>query len=955
MKYFIFLFLFGLLLPPTAKAQFFQTGQDPSSIHWKQINTVNFQVIYPEEFENEAQRLSYILDKVYNYGSKTLNHKPRKISVILHTRTVNSNGLVGWAPKRIELFTTPNQQIYSQDWLEQLALHEFRHSVQMDKIQSEMPFLLKAILGEQATALVVGAYLPFWFLEGDAVVTETALSKSGRGRTAAFGMEYRAQLAENGKYSFDKSYLGSYKDFVPDHYKMGYLLVGKTREKYGAEIWDKTLDKIGSEPFSLTPMNSIMKKITGKGIKTLYNNTFDQLQQDYKQSLITEKTNLFAVISSKKKNYTQYLYPDIYHDSLVFAYRTSIDDIGRFVLIDPGKSEKVIYTPGNIFEESVSLQGNQAIWAEKRADVRWTHADRSVIQIYDIETDQKREIKYSNKLFCPTISPDLKTFAAVEFDPANDFYLSVFNIETGKLIDRFKTADNQYFITPCWDEKGEKLYVVCLSDHGKYLASFDLKTKLLEKLTATTFANLSNPVYASGKIYFSSDFSGKDNLYALDIETKTVQQVIEVPFGANYPAVSKRGKLIFSNYTSLGYQLATMDLSEKRNLQEIKDMQLQPDSLAEHLAEQEIGVPDFSQSKSAKYPSAKYSKVGHLINFHSWAPAFIDLNSYEMRPGFSLFSQNKLGTAETRIGYDYNVSNRTGQYKLNFIYSGIFPEISAELITGKQASNYLEKSDSTIRKNTWHESSVNLDILLPLNLSRGKYARFFFPEIEYGFNRLTHTETTPQNYYKGDYQALTYKLLFSNKLHQSSQNLMPRWGQQFDLIYRNTPFSGNDLGTLKGIESVLYFPGISKNDGLKIYQGYQDKVFSQSYTFSDFVRFPRGFQNYQNNKMYSLAVDYKFPFSYPDLSLGKLVYLKRLKSSLFYDFAWLAIPAKDENGKIYLSYHELNMKSMGIELTSDLHLLRFFAPIEIGLRTVYRPDYQDFNINLLLSVNFNGF
>ena len=59
----------------------------------------------------------------------------------MHTRTAQSNGLVAWAPKRIELFTTPHQQIYSQDWLEQLALHEFRHLVQLDKIQSELPFL----------------------------------------------------------------------------------------------------------------------------------------------------------------------------------------------------------------------------------------------------------------------------------------------------------------------------------------------------------------------------------------------------------------------------------------------------------------------------------------------------------------------------------------------------------------------------------------------------------------------------------------------------------------------------------------------------------------------------------------------------------------------------------------------------------------------------------------------
>lgn len=968
MKISSILFILGFLLQLNAKAQFFQTGQDPSSIRWRQINTEQFQVIFPEEFEKEAQRISFVLEKVYQYGWKTLNFRPRKISVILHTRTVNSNGLVAWAPKRIELFTTPNQQIYAQDWLEQLSLHEFRHLVQLDKIQSELPGLVKAILGEQATALVTGVYLPFWFLEGDAVVTETALSKSGRGRLASFRMEYRAQLFEKGKFSFDKAYLGSFKDFVPDHYRLGYFMVGKSREKFGTELWTNALDKIGKQPFSLTPLNSSLKKKTGFGAKQLYSEIFDELHQNWEKELLNRSIDSVSSVSPDKRIYTNYLYPQIYNDSLIFAYRTSIDDIGRFVLINAGKSEKVSYTPGHVFEESVSMRNSLVIWAERRADIRWTHSDRSVVQIYNIETRSGHEIKPKNKLFSPVISPDLKSFAAVEVDPENDFYLSTFDLETGELKERFKTPDNQYFFTPCWDETGEKLYVVCLSSKGKYLASFDMKTRQLNALTPATYANIKNPYYSKGRIVFSSDFSGTDQLYSLEIESEKVFQFASVSFGADYPALNKDGdQLFFSNYTSGGYQIAKLNLPNQVTRKEIMNIQLRPDSLAEHLAKQEVGIPDFGQADSAKYNTTRYSKIAHLFNFHSWAPAYIDVNSYEMRPGFSLFSQNKLGTAETRLGYDYNVSDRTGQYKITFNYTGLFPEIGAELISGNQSSNYYQikstlnnnneiiQRDSTIQRYKWNETSASLDLRIPLNFSNGRYSRIFNPEIQYKYNQVSQNSSTPDNFYSGDYHALTYRLYFYNLLHQSKQSIMPKWGQQFDLIYRHTPFTGNNLGTLSGIQSAFYFPGIMKNDGLKIYQGYQKKVFTENYNFSDFVRFPRGFQSYQNNKMYSMAVDYRFPFLYPDFSMGKLAYIKRLKAAFFYDFAWLSVPAHNENGKIYLNYHELNMKSMGMELTSDLHIMRFFAPVEIGFRTAYRPDYQDFQFNLLLSIDFNGF
>lgn len=49
------------------------------------------------------------------------------------------------------------------------------------------------IIGEQAAG-VASFFLPVWFLEGDAVSTETAMSNGGRGRLPEFNMVYRAQM-----------------------------------------------------------------------------------------------------------------------------------------------------------------------------------------------------------------------------------------------------------------------------------------------------------------------------------------------------------------------------------------------------------------------------------------------------------------------------------------------------------------------------------------------------------------------------------------------------------------------------------------------------------------------------------------------------------------------------------------------------------------------------------------
>ncbi len=166
-----------------------------------------------------------LLEEYDAANSAQLNHQPGKIPVILHNTSAISNGFVVWAPKRVEMFTYPEVNGFSQDWYDQLALHEFRHVVQVDKLRQGVTKVLTVILGEQGIGPAAGM-VPFWFLEGDAVYAETSLSPSGRGRLPSFEMGIKAQLLSDPKrYSFSKAYLGSYRDFVPDYYQYGYQMV----------------------------------------------------------------------------------------------------------------------------------------------------------------------------------------------------------------------------------------------------------------------------------------------------------------------------------------------------------------------------------------------------------------------------------------------------------------------------------------------------------------------------------------------------------------------------------------------------------------------------------------------------------------------------------------------------------------------------------------------------------
>ena len=177
MKFVFFLFLI-FILSSRGYSQYYSTGQDPASIRWRRIKTERYKLIYPAPFEKKAQYLANIMDIICRNETTTLSARVPRIPVILHTQSVTSNGLTVWAPKRIELYPCAPQQTYSEEWLEQLAIHEYRHAIQISKINQGFSKALSYVFGEQITGGILGLYVPTWFLEGDATVTET--SKIGR-------------------------------------------------------------------------------------------------------------------------------------------------------------------------------------------------------------------------------------------------------------------------------------------------------------------------------------------------------------------------------------------------------------------------------------------------------------------------------------------------------------------------------------------------------------------------------------------------------------------------------------------------------------------------------------------------------------------------------------------------------------------------------------------------------
>ncbi len=959
---FRYLLILILFTPFYCSAQYFSAGQDPGSINWRQIHSPHFQIIYPSDYETEAQRVARIFEKVYSYSGVTLQHQPKNISVILHTKSSKSNGFVAWSPSRIELFPTPGQEIYSQDWIEQLAIHELRHHVQIDKIESEMPAIFKILLGEQAASIVMGAYLPFWFLEGDAVVAETALSKSGRGRLSSFTMELKAQVDKKGIYSFDKAYLGSYKDYIPDYYQLGYQMISNIRNQNGGEVWGKVLHYIARNPLGLNSLSKGLRLATGKTQDQFYLEIMNNLKQSKPFQFNTSlNSKLFGTnVVKPSKEYISYRYANFVNDSTYIALKTSLGQIQEFVKIDKEQHENRIFTPGQILDESVSYANGKISWIETQPDKRWTHRDKSLLRILDIQSGVLVEKVFNDKLFAPMMSPNGKWVSAVKFDDLNHCSIVLLNISDNQIYKEFKTENNHLFLTPSWSSDLEYIYAVELDENGKSIVRIRLNDGKRDILTDPVFGEIKKPFEKNNFIYYTANQEGKLQGYALDLNTKKVYRVVEAKYGLKDLQGSEDGSiLLYSDYSAFGFKIARKK-NYRADWEEIGNKPWFQDTLSNKLAQQENGAIDFSSLDTSSYISKKYVKIKNLFNIHSWSPVYVDPDQTIINTGFSIISQNKLTTAVTQIGYDYSSVNQTGKWVGKFEYSGWYPILRLYGDYGKEkyayyrinkhynANNVLIGQDTVSVPYTQSVMNLHMDAAVPFNFSHGRDYRMVVPEVQIGYSHNWQDPSTPAVIFRGSYIPFTYRLYAHNLRQQSLRDVQPKWGQAIDLQFRHTPIGDRRLGTISSAEATLYFPGLLNNHGIRIYTGFQKKVSSNSY-FNDLIYYPRGYSNIDNNSLFTFKSDYVFPVMSPDWHIWHLYYLKRITLRLHYDYAQITIPIHQTTNTINKTF-----SSTGAELLTECHFLRFIAPFKIGIRESFLIESKQLSSEFILSVNFKG-
>ena len=904
--------LLMLLMPASLMAQ--QFGGNPPSIHWKQINTDTARIIFPVGIDSAAQRVSSVVHFLAA-KDRLLGNKHNKINIVLQNQTTVANAYVGLGPYRSEFYLTPsfnNFDLGSIPWMDGLASHEFKHIQQFSNFRTGLSKVMYYLFGEEGLAVAINAAVPDWFYEGDAVYNETVHSQQGRGRIPFFTNQYKSLWLDRKNYSWMKLRNGSLKDYVPNHYPLGYLLVNYGYEKYGSDFWRKVTTDAAAFKGLVYPFQRAIKEHAGVDYKTFRKEAIDH----YKTKQGQGETGVEQKLTTPTVSYvTNYFFPYQMDDGALLYLKSSYRKRPAFV-VKNNSGEQVIRIKDISLDEHFSYRNGRIVYSAYKPDIRWGWKNYGELRVLDVKTGSQRKISLKSKYFTPDINDDGTRIAAVHYGEDGKSQLHVLD-DSGNILQRIESSEINLFTDPKFINENSLVACARLRTGQMVLVRCEMNGAVT-RITPPTYHVIGFPNVQGDKVYFTASLNGNDDIFMVQLSDNKIFRVSNSSTG-NYFASTSANKIVYSNFTADGYQLKAIDLNTVQ-ANEISESTFESTSNNYPVAmENEFRSQLITEIPTRIYPVAKYSKATGLFNFHSWRPYYED-------PVFtySLYGENVLNTLQTELYYSYNQDDRTSAAGLTATYGALFPYLSA-------GTEYTFKRTDTLNgiQREWNQLDTRIGMSFPLNFSGGRFFRNLNFGSSYVFRIENNTGPTKNLFAENNFAYLSHFVAYSQQVQMARQHIFPRLGFNVSLRYRDaiSKYNSHQFFTTAN----LYLPGIMPTHSIVLNGSLQERDTSRA-LFSDLFADARGFSSYYytnvGSKMWRLSANYHLPLLIPDWGFGNILYIQRIRANLFYDFQRIFTNHKNPRA---------DLRSTGFELYFDTNWWNQY-PLTFGFRISHLLD-----------------
>ncbi len=479
------------------------------------------------------------------------------------------------------------------------------------------------------------------------------------------------------------------------------------------------------------------------------------------------------------------------------------------------------------------------------------------------------------------------------------------------------------------------------------IVELDTSDGTFKNITQPSRVTISDLSAGEGMLVFGSIASGYDEIHTLDLQTGIERRLTTSRYGSFYASSpTDKGRVYLSSYAKEGYILSYQNIDVQKdsivsysylpknivNLPAPKWDIANVDSLSISIA-QTIDTIDISNIKSHSH---KYSKAGHLFNVHSWFPLgfnpydIVDESSFDFAAGVTIISQNALSTLTGSASYKYTELGHC--VSANLLYEGLAVKLDAEVeygggdqliyatTTGSSGGMYLGELKTNL--------SASLKAYMPLYLSSGYHSKTLTPIAQYLYSNAKVYVDSARGFSEG-LGFLALAVSYSDYVRLATRNILPRWGYYLQASHISTPHNVN-MGHMYGLTAGVYTPSFMANHSIKLSAAIQKQSDASISYFSKSL-YPRGanYYSYYADKYFATNIDYQLPLAYPDWGISSVVYFKRLRLGMNFDYArFTTIPSR----------YWKNVWSYGATLYIDMHPLRIPVNLTTFSISVYKPS-----------------
>jgi len=889
---------------------------NPRSVKWQQINTDTVKIIFPKGMEANAMHLATVVHAIQRNDSASLGTQLKKINLVIQNEQTFSNAYVGLAPWRTEFYTTPPQnpfELGANNWIDNLAIHEFRHVHQYANFNKGFSKFASFLLGEQGRAVANSAAIPDWFFEGDAVFNETKYSKQGRGSLPLFFSGFQALYKAGKAPNYQQLRNGSFINYMPNRYELGYLLVSYGRDKYGDGIWNTVTNNAARFKPLVYPFQQAFKNATGIAFNRFFTETksFYQTQWNTK---IDESVNWLTRPVSK--DVVDYKYPYALSNEAIIVLKKSYKKNPAFYIIHQDHSQTKIANQSIATDDYFSYNNGKIIYAADQPDIRWGNRAYKQLKLIDINTKQEKTIVKNTKYFSPDISHNGLNILAVELPANTGSSIVLMDIAGNKINNSY--SNQLIYANPKFSANDQCIYYTARNQMGEMSL---LKKDLSHFNTEQIVLNFSNALIGfltvqSDTLIFTTTNQGRDEIWAYidGSEQKGPYRLASYSTGLYQAVIRSNGTIVSSIFTASGYQIGQVSsqfekIVYKNALTDLYVPNIYPKATQQILS----GLAD------RFFEITNFSKSSKLFNFHSWRPMY-EQPAYSIR----LYGQNILNTLQSELAYTYNEND--GSNKLG--YDGIYGAHYLQPVFGTSQtwnrSAYLNK-DSLLH---WNETNAYLGIQLPLNFSGGQFYRYLTLSSTYHQELVKWTGLGKTIMRDAAINFISSSISFINQIQKAKQQIYPHWGQRLLLQYKQAVGSKSANQVL--LSGSIYLPGFSNNHSFVVNGSFQARDTLQQYSYSNNFPFSRGYTAIDFPRMFKLGLNYHLPISYPDWGLGNLVYFSRIRANVFFDYT---------QGKSLRTGKKTDFRTIGTEIHFDTRWWNQ-QPVSFGIRYSHLLDQE---------------